>query len=90
MQRDEDLAQIEQRNRLRKEFSLPLLDVPSEMARLKKVREKADFDRYAERESRRFKHVLAERQGWIAKMGAWSVIRRQLYAEWQQQREYRD
>jgi len=36
MQRDEDLAQIEQRNHLRKEFSLPLLDVPSEMARLKR------------------------------------------------------
>lgn len=56
------------------------------MARLRRVREEADFDRYAERESYRFKHVLAQRQGWIAKMGAWSTIRRQLYAEWQKQR----
>jgi len=86
----EDLADIARRNRLRKDASLPLLDVSSEMARLKKVREEADFDRYAERESHRFTHVLAQRQGWIAKMGAWSLIRRKLRDEWQQHRSPSD
>jgi len=85
-----DLTDIASRNLLRKEASLPLLDVSSEMARLKRVREETDFDRYAEREANRFKHLMAERQGWIAKMGAWSLIRRKLRDEWQQHRKPRD
>jgi hypothetical protein len=54
MSLDEDLAQIDDRNRLRRESSLPQLEIDSELQRLKAVRVQADFERYFERERHRF------------------------------------
>ena len=82
----EDLAHIASRNRLRREVSLPLLDVSSEMARLKRVRDEAAFDLYFKRECHRFSHLMAGRQGFMARMGQWNLIRRQLREEWKKSR----
>jgi len=81
-----DLADIASRNRLRKEASLPMLNVDSELQRLERVRDEAKFDRYFQREFYRFEHLMAGRQGFIARMGMHSVIRQMLRKEWQQQR----
>jgi len=80
----EDLADIAKRNRLRREVSLPLLDVSSELQRLERVRDEAEFDRYFEREFYRFEDLMAGRSGWISRMGMHSVIRQTLRKEWHQ------
>jgi ribosomal protein L32E len=80
---EDELAAVVERNRLRRQASLPLLDVDAELRRLKKVRHEAEFERYVEQEYHRFSHLIAQRRGWIAKMGADSLIRQRLRAEWQ-------
>jgi hypothetical protein len=86
----EYLADIAKRNRLRSEVSLPLLDVSTEMARLERVRDEADFDRFFQREHHRFAHLMVGRQGFMARMGMHAVIRQTLRKEWQQNRSPSD
>jgi hypothetical protein len=82
----EYLADIAKRNRLRSEVSLPLLDVSTEMARLERVLAEAEFDRFFQREHHRFAHLMVGRQGFMAQMGMWSLIRKRLRDEWQNSR----
>lgn len=60
---DKDLPQIDDRNRLRRESSLPQLEIDSELQRLKAVR------------------LMAGREGFMARMGAWTLMRRRLRQE---------
>jgi hypothetical protein len=56
---------IEQRNRLRVEASLPLLDVPTELARLKKAEDEAEFEKYFQLRRDQF---LRLRWAWTGKI----------------------
>ena len=44
--RTQALTEIEQRNRLRASSSLPVLDVPNELARLERVEREVAFERF--------------------------------------------
>ena len=72
---------IDERNRLRAEASLPLLDVASETARLQKVQAEALFEVEWQRRRPAFADWIGSGQGWIAKMGRWSIARQQVRRE---------
>jgi hypothetical protein len=79
---DTDLADIENRNRLRQEAALPLLSVETEMRRLQAVREQAEFEREWERRRPEFAHRWnGNRDGWITNMGRVALARRQVREE---------
>jgi len=46
--RAQAITEIQQRNRLRKSASLPLLDIEAELARLEQVHEEAQFNTFLE------------------------------------------
>jgi hypothetical protein len=69
---------IAERNRLRAEAHLPVLDVAAEMARLQKIEAKAEFEREWERRKPEFAKWISEGQGWFGKMGRWSNARKQV------------
>jgi hypothetical protein len=75
---------IEQRNALRADARLPLLDPPAEEARLANAREQALFESYFEQERHRFVHLWADRsQNFWTKMGIWNAVRKKLREEMQ-------
>ena len=70
---------IEQRNRLRSECGLPLLDVASESRRLAAVRKQAEFEReWARRRHEFAHHWIGHAAGWLTNMGRWSLARHQV------------
>jgi hypothetical protein len=64
---DKALAEIEQRNRLRKSASLPLLNVGAELARLEAAHRERAFERYLDANSELLNRVL--RRGVYRKLG---------------------
>jgi hypothetical protein len=69
---------IGERNRLRAEAHLPLLDIAAEVARLQKIETKAEFEREWERRKPEFAKWIAGGLGWFGKMGRWSNARKQV------------
>jgi hypothetical protein len=73
---DADLADIQNRNRLRAECGLPLLSVDAELARIVRFREQAEFEREFERRRSELCHQwTGNRDGWLINMGRWSLAR---------------
>jgi hypothetical protein len=78
---------IQQRNMLRAEAGLPLLDVPAEAARLAKAREQALFEDFFQTERHRFAHLWSDRsRGFLSNMGIWTAVRKRLRDEMQKGR----
>jgi hypothetical protein len=75
------LMDIAERNRLRSEAHLPLLDVAAETERLQKIKDKATFEREWERRKPEFAEWIQAGQGWISRMGRWSLARQQVRRE---------
>jgi hypothetical protein len=73
-----DLIEIENRNRLRHEASLPLLSVETEMRRLQAAREEAELEAEWEKRRPEFARWIGEADGWLSKMGRYSVARQQV------------
>jgi hypothetical protein len=78
---EDELGAVVERNRLRRQASLPLLDVDAELRRLKAARDQAELASYVRSERHRFTHLLAGRVGWAAQ-GPCAEIRRRLRQEW--------
>jgi hypothetical protein len=75
---------IEQRNQLRAEACLPLLDGPAETARLNAAREEIEFNRLFEQRRPALCHQwTGNSDGWMTNMGRWSQARRQVRSELQ-------
>jgi len=73
---------IEQRNRLRAEAGLPLLDVSAETARLAKARADAEFENYFRLHRAKFVHLWSDRnRGFWTNVWIWNSVRRQLRDE---------
>jgi hypothetical protein len=73
---------IEQRNRLRVEAGLPLLDVPGEMARLKKAEEDTEFEKYFQLRRSEFQHLWSDQcRGFLSNMGIYNTVRKALREE---------
>jgi hypothetical protein len=79
---DADLAEIDNRNRLRQEAQLPLLSVETEMLRMQAAREQAEFEREFERRRPELCHEwTGNNDGWIANMGRYSMARNRVRDE---------
>jgi hypothetical protein len=72
------LADIANRNRIRQEAQLPLLDVQTEAARLAAVREQAEFEIEWEKRRPEFAQWIGEANGFLSKMGRQSFARQQV------------
>jgi hypothetical protein len=76
----------DERNYLRKDAGLPLLDLNAEGARLNKVQRDAAFERYYLENRHRFAALWADRsRGWLSNAGIWAAARRRLRAEFEAQ-----
>ena len=76
---------IEQRNRLRAEARLPLLDLSSEMARQKKAEDDAEFEKYFQLRRDEFRHLWSNPSGgFLANMGIYNAVRQALRQEMRQ------
>ena len=74
----------DERNCLRKEAGLPLLDLDAEGHRLKKVQRDAAFEEYYRQNRHRFALLWADRsRGWLSNAGIWGAGRRRLRAEFE-------
>jgi hypothetical protein len=69
------------RNRLRAEAHLPLLDVAAEITRLEKAEAEAKFEQEWDRRKPEFAHWISGGEGWIARMGRWSISRQRVRRE---------
>jgi hypothetical protein len=73
---------IEQRNRIRVEAGLPLLDLPTEMARLKNAEGDAEFEKYFELRRNQFQHLWSDQsRGFLTNMGIYNTMRKALREE---------
>jgi hypothetical protein len=82
---DNDFETIEMRNTLRAEAGLPMIDVPTEVARLNAAREEADFElEFARRRPDLCHHWTDNPNGWMTNMGRWSRARQQVRGELQE------
>jgi hypothetical protein len=76
---------IEKRNRLRAEARLPLLDLPTEMARLKKIEDDAKFENYFQLRRDEVQHLWSDRsRGFLTNMGIYIAVRNELRQEMRQ------
>lgn len=76
------MMDIEQRNRIRADAGLPLLDIPTETARLKKAQEDAKFEKYFQLRRDAFQHLWSDRgRGFLTNMGIYTAARNVLRKE---------
>jgi hypothetical protein len=80
---DELAAEIDQRNVLRQQAGLPLLEIDVEVQRRKDADHRAEFERYFEQHRHRFEHLwsVSNDRGFLANMGIWTTVRRILRDE---------
>jgi len=73
---------LEQRNRLRAEAGLPLLDVAAEAARLKQAEDDGEFKKYFQLRRNGFRHLWSDRsRGFLTNMGLYNNVRKALRQE---------
>ena len=78
---------IEQRNALRAEAGLPLLDARAEAARLAKAREEAQFENYFRQNRDRYVHLWSDRnRGFWTNMAIYNAVRKELRDEMRKNR----
>src|SRR5215210_6409004 len=73
-----EVVDVEERNCLRAEAHLPLLDVAAEITRLERIQAKAEFEREWDRRKPEFQYWIQAGERWFGKMGRWSNARRQV------------
>jgi hypothetical protein len=79
---DKDIVDIENRNRLRAEARLPLLDARAEATRLAKAREQAQFENYFRQNRDRYAHLWSDRnRGFWTNMATYNAVRKELRDE---------
>jgi hypothetical protein len=66
---------IAERNHLRDEANLPLLDVATELARIETTTVEAEFEIEWQRRRPEFENWIRGGQGWLSKMGRCSFAR---------------
>jgi hypothetical protein len=77
-----DHMDTEQRNALRAEARLPLLDAAAEAARLAKAREQAQFENYFRQNRDRYAHLWSDRnRGFWTNMAIYNAVRKELREE---------
>lgn len=82
MPANSDLAEIEARNRLRREAKLPLLSVTAEVQHLEYVRREAEFEAFFEKERPKYNHLWSGRNlGWAGGFALWTKVRQQVRAD---------
>lgn len=75
---------IQQRNNLRAEADLPLLEIEAEAQKLAKAREEAAFELEWTRRRPEFAHLWeGNRDGWITGMGRYSLARQKVRRDMQ-------
>jgi len=75
---------ISERNGIRADVGLPLLDVKAEKARLAAVQQNAAFERYFLEHRNRYADRWADPNlGWLSRMGLYARFRRQLRLEFE-------
>jgi hypothetical protein len=73
---------VEQRNRLRRDASLPLLDVPTEMARLEKAEADAEFEKFFNLRRDQYAHLWSDRgRGFWTNLAIYNGVRKRLREE---------
>lgn len=72
---------IAERNRIRAEARLPLLDIAAETKRLEDVRQEAEFEAVWERRRIQFQKWIEGGQGYFPRMGRFSIARQQVRKE---------
>jgi hypothetical protein len=79
---------INERNRLRKEARLPLLDEEIECKRQAGLDRDIAFERFFDANRERYQHLWSNRsRGWITNAGIWAMMRRRLRAQFEADRE---
>jgi hypothetical protein len=77
-----DIEKIEQRNSLRRDAGLPVLNVPEELAKLESERVQAAFEQEFNLNRHRLEHLWTNKDmGWLSRMGRWNEARAQLRDE---------
>jgi hypothetical protein len=80
-----DIEQRKQRNRLRAQAGLPLLDVSAEAARLKQTEDGAEFEKHFQLRCDEFRHLWSDRsRGIVTNMRIDIAVRKALRQEMQQ------
>jgi len=75
---------VDERNQLRMEVGLPLLDIEVERARLQGIELDAAFEQYYQAHRFRFADKWGDvRLGWLSRAGLWARARRQLRSEFE-------
>lgn len=75
---------IEERNRLRTDAGLPLLDEKAEANRLATVERDAAFELYFRKHRSRFAYLWTDKGlSWLSRAGLWAQARRELRAEFE-------
>ncbi|XIA64954.1 hypothetical protein ACFIOY_00240 [Bradyrhizobium sp. TZ2] len=75
---------LNERNHLRTNAGLPLLDAVAEEERLAVVQGDAAFERYFVEHRHRFAHLWTDpNQGWLSRAGLWAQTRQQLRLEFE-------
>jgi hypothetical protein len=81
-QHEEQKAEVEQRNLIRRAAGLPLLESDSEMRKMRDVAEAAKFERYFTANRHRFSALWSDRsRGSLSNMGIWTKVREKLRTE---------
>lgn len=83
-----DTAEIEARNRLRREAKLPLLSVAAEVQHLEFVRRDAEFEAFFEKERPKYNHRWSGHNlGWAGGFAIWTKVRQHVRAFFVAQRK---
>ena len=76
---------IEERNRIRADAHLPLLNIDAELARLAKVKADAEFESYFAQHRAAFQHLWSDSGGgFLTRMAIYNQVRRNLRDEMMQ------
>jgi hypothetical protein len=74
---------VVERNLIREQAGLPLLQADLETERLRQADEQAEFESYFNLNKHRFRHLWSDRSlGYLSRMGIWSSVRTKLHTEW--------
>ena len=74
-----DIDKLAQRNSLRRDAGLPVLNIPAELAKLESDRVQAALEREFALNRHRLKHLWTNKDmGWLSRMGRWNEARAQL------------
>lgn len=81
------IAEIEARNRIRREAKLPLLSVTAELRRSKTRQRQDEFEAFFEKERSKYNHLWSGKDlGWMGGFALWTKVRQQVRADFDARR----